>query len=93
MDSIKVEPSILVYAFRYALGRMTYAVWETANAIIINKHLLPKKDRMLIVAEITEAINNDRAGMDCDVEEWERCRKCLMDYEASRANELKVKNR
>jgi 2C-methyl-D-erythritol 2,4-cyclodiphosphate synthase len=62
--------SLLVYSFRYALGRMTYAVSDVAMAIILNKHVLHPYTKELIRKEIAEAISMDRAGMEMDVEEW-----------------------
>ncbi len=62
--------SLLVYSFRYALGRMTYAVNDVTMAIIQNKHVLHPHTKELIKKEIREAVENGEAGMECDVEEW-----------------------
>lgn len=62
--------SLLVYSFRYALGRQTYAVHDVARAIIQHKHVLHPHTIRLIRKEIVEAVENGEAGMECDVEEW-----------------------
>lgn len=62
--------SLLVYSFRYALGRMTYAVSDVALAIIQNKHVLHPYTKALIRKEIAVAIEIGEAGMEMDVEEW-----------------------
>lgn len=65
------EEEILAYAFRYALGRMTYAVGTVAGKLILEKDNLSKKFKSLTVKEIKEAIEKNNAGMQCDVETWE----------------------
>jgi hypothetical protein len=65
-----MSSSILIYAFRYALGRMTYAVSEVADALIENKDIFSESHKELICREIREAIADNCAGHDCDVETW-----------------------
>lgn len=62
--------SVIFYAFRYALGRQTYAVHDVARALIATAESLPSSTRHLIVKEIEEAIDGDRAGSDNDAEIW-----------------------
>ena len=66
----EIEDSITFYAFRYCLGRMTYAVDTCARYLIHNWDRLSENTQSLIVDEIIEAISKERAGMECDVESW-----------------------
>jgi len=63
---------ILVGAFRYALGRMTYFVSITADRIIHDWEKLPPHTQDLIREEIVFAIEHNNAGAPCDVEQWRR---------------------
>lgn len=67
---MKYNEDILFWAFRYALGRMTYCVADVAEAIIVNAPYLQKKTRYQIIREITDAIMRKQAGIDMDVERW-----------------------
>lgn len=73
----EVTTSILIWAFRYALGRSTYAVSDVATTLISNRDVLSPGDKELIVREIEEAIQNGQAGMDMDVREWELVKDAL----------------
>ena len=64
--------NILFYAFRYALGRMTYAVHEVASEIIRNEASISPEMRALMIQEIEESIESGSAGMDMDMREWQR---------------------
>lgn len=66
----QVPEDILFYAFRYALGRMTYAVAGVASEIRAHNPTLTKKTRALIIKEIKEAYKADGLGMDMDRKEW-----------------------
>lgn len=65
-----VPEDILFYAFRYALGRMTYAVADVASEIRAHNPTLSNKTRALIIKEIKEAEAADGLGMDMDRKEW-----------------------
>ena len=63
--------AVLHMAFRYALGRSTYASSEVVSML---RHAWPKMDkgqRFMIIVEINEAIGRGCAGMDQDVKEWQ----------------------
>jgi hypothetical protein len=75
---VEVHPVVLMYAFRYALGRMTYAVGDMADILIANRESLRIDWRAQVARDITEAIDNDAAGMSCDREQWGRVRAALM---------------
>lgn len=63
---------ILFYAFRYALGRSTYAVIDVVDAICKEWPRISQNTRSLMQVEIMDAINRNRAGMDMDVAEWRK---------------------
>lgn len=66
------DPSIRIYAFRYALGRMTYAVDDVVNMLINEWEDVSKNDRRLIKDSIRIAIKEHKAGMGMDVRDWEK---------------------
>ena len=63
---------ITFYAFRYALGRMTYAVKDVVDYLIENWGKISTKTKELIIKEIDRAIIEGKSGMDCDTEQWQR---------------------
>jgi hypothetical protein len=71
------QDTILFYAFRYALGRMTYAVYDVVELLIkyIDIISLNHKERMKI--EIKRAMETNQAGWPCDVKEWNRLLEIL----------------
>jgi hypothetical protein len=74
---MNLPSDILFYAFRYALGRMTYAVHDVAAEIIRHASSMPPKDRITMIKEITAAIDKGEAGMDMDRRQWEAVREAL----------------
>lgn len=66
----EVEEEIIMYAFRYALGRRTYSVKDVSDCIIDNWHRLQDKYKERIIEEIEVAIQKNQAGDDCDVDRW-----------------------
>jgi hypothetical protein len=70
MRPVEVQPVMLMYAFRYALGRQTYAVGNVADTLIANVDALRPDWREQIVRDIGEAIEDGRAGHAIDVERW-----------------------
>ena len=60
----------LVCAFRYALGRKSYAVGAVTEVLIESMDDFSQSERDLFVREIKTAIENDHAGMDCDITRW-----------------------
>jgi len=67
---MEVREEILFYAFRYALGRMTYAVGDVSDCLIENWDRLSKNMKMHIIDEIKEAVRKGEAGMDMDKTRW-----------------------
>lgn len=62
------------YAFRYALGRTSYAVSEVADLLCRNWHLIDENHQKLIHKEIDEALELRRAGHPCDEDQWRMVR-------------------
>jgi hypothetical protein len=67
-----LSEEILFYAFRYVLGRSTYAVHTVASALEDNWEDLEIDTRTLICKEIKTAIEENRAGMVVDMRMWQR---------------------
>lgn len=81
-----VEPDdlgvILVCAFRYALGRKSYMPSLIADVIRRYWDLVPARERLLIQAELSRALNEHDdenlrrdIGWEIDVETWRRLAK------------------
>ncbi len=77
---------IAIYAFRYCLGRMTYAVSDCTEWLVSQWQSLDEHAKAIIRRDLEEAIKADdedrkegqtakRLGMDMDRREWERVRK------------------
>ena len=62
-----VDSNILVFAFRYALGRQTSAPEMVIEAIKGNIDLFEEWEKRLIIKEIDEC---KHPGMECDVLTW-----------------------
>jgi hypothetical protein len=64
---VKVNIAILMFAFRYALGRQTYAPSMVIETIKENIDAFDKWQLELMVKEINEYRD---LGMVCDIDEW-----------------------
>jgi len=80
---MNLSEDILFYAFRYALGRMTYAVSTVADEIIQHAHELDPKIRHIMITDIQKAITENAAGMEMDRKDWERVLAKLNELEAA----------
>jgi len=67
-----MNTNILFYAFRYALGRKTFAVSEVVEELLEHWDELKFNDKITMRKEILHAIDTGKAGMDMDVAEWNR---------------------
>lgn len=76
-DVFCVPGDILFYAFRYALGRRSYAVSEVASEVRAHAATLKPKIRNLMISEIKVADAADTIGMEMDRKEWMRTLKVL----------------
>jgi len=66
----EVNEDMIMYAFRYALGRNTYAVSTVTDYLIQFWHRFEPHTREQIIKEIEEAIEKNQAGMKCDIVRW-----------------------
>lgn len=80
---MQLSEDILFWAFRYALGRMTYAVGDVANEIIRHASEISPQTRGLMTKEIREALGSNRAGMSMDVTEWNKVLARLNELDAN----------
>ena len=67
---VDVDPVLLMYAFRYAFGRKTYAVGDVADAMLEHSDALAEWADQ-IVREISDGITTGAGGMDMDVRRWQ----------------------
>ncbi len=75
IGDVLTEPDIetmLFYAFRYALGRQTYAVKDVVDLLLKCEDFLSSLTMAIIVREIMFAIDSGQAGMLMDREQWLR---------------------
>lgn len=87
LDEFTYHPTLnllLIYAFRYALGRMTSAPSDVAAVIMSKIDVLENWEIKQMCALITEAEGRQKLGWDCDVETWQRFRAFLQDELAKR---------
>lgn len=50
----EVDSTIMIFAFRYALGRMSYAPGMVVETLIKNEDHIPKANKELIIHEILD---------------------------------------
>lgn len=63
---------LLLCSFRYSLGRMTYIVSDCVEWLTRYWNLLPSGWKRQIHDDIRKAIEQGRAGHDCDLAQWRR---------------------
>jgi hypothetical protein len=66
----ELPEAMVICAFRYCLGRATYVVGECCDYLACVWHRLSPHTQHLILNEITEALQRDRAGMEQDRQAW-----------------------
>jgi len=69
---MNISNDTILAAFRYALGRQTYIVSSVVEDILKNWDNIDNNLKNLIKKEIEEAIEQNRAGMECDIKEWKK---------------------
>lgn len=62
---------LLMYSFRYALGRKSYAVEDVAITILENLDCLSENTKNAMIDEIELAITVDKAGTNHDKALWQ----------------------
>lgn len=68
----EVNEEMIMYMFRYTLGRKTYAVSTVSDYLINNWHRFKDYTKEQMIKEIEEAIKRGEAGMQCDIDNWKR---------------------
>jgi len=68
----EVNEEMVMYAFRYTLGRKTYSVLTVSDFLIDNWHRFKIHTKEQMLKEIEEAIDRGEAGMKCDIDNWKR---------------------
>lgn len=72
-----VSEDVLFWAFRYTLGRKTYAVSQVTESITMNVSNITKQTAQKMIEEIEERDAVGGLGMDMDAEEWRKVRDLL----------------
>lgn len=70
LPDLRSNDAIVLYAFRYCLGRRTYAVSDCVRFLQQHWHTLRPRTQHLIHGEIREAIARNEAGDVIDVAMW-----------------------
>ena len=65
------KDSMVLWAFRYCLGRQSYAVGDCADYLIAYWSHIDGVTQKLIRHEIEEALKNGNYGMEIDKRTWE----------------------
>lgn len=68
--------TMIFYAFRYCLGRQTYAVGRCAEYLKTNWSRLAESTREGIKKEILYAFDKGRYGSELDREQWASVLEC-----------------
>lgn len=74
---------MVMCAFRYNLGRMTYSVHDCAEWLKEIWPVLPFEVHDMIIKEIDEAIVENRSGMPMDTAVWLDLKEFHRDYKAT----------
>lgn len=69
---MQLDEKYLFLSFRYALGRKTYVAQEVAEELINKWHHMSDRYKVMIIKEIKQAIESNRAGSMDDVHMWEK---------------------
>lgn len=67
LKNLNVDREMIIFAFRYSIGRMTFAPTIVVDNVKNNIDKITKEDMELMVREINEA---KQLGMRCDVAVW-----------------------
>lgn len=73
----QVSEDIILYAFRYCLGRQTYAVSDYVHEVIYLVDKFHPNTKRLMIKEINEAIEKNHIGAEIDKAEWLRFKAML----------------
>ena len=84
--NLEVERTMLIFAFRYALGRISYASSIVMDNIKHNIDNITDNDLELYIREIQEA---EYLGMDYDIKAWNYFSDYLKDELNKRKNNIR----
>jgi len=79
---------IAFWAFRYALGRKTYAVGNIVDILIRHSEFINLCEKSKMISEIDRAIKEGRAGADCDMEDWNKLKIALQNINEQQSTEV-----
>ena len=68
---------LILFAFRYALGRRSMAPSIVSDLIRKNRDKITEMTRITLVDEIDHGYENHLLGDDCDIQEWLSLKKEL----------------
>ena len=79
---ISPDESILICAVRYALGRMSYIVGDTAKYVALKQKTLSKECIDIIIRDIEKELERYHSvgqtlGMECDERTWKNLLEVL----------------
>lgn len=79
---ISPDESILICAVRYALGRQSYIVGDTAKYVALKQKTLSKECIDIIIRDIEEEMERYHSvgqtlGMECDERTWKNLLEAL----------------
>ena len=77
--AIGAVDALAPWAVRYALGRMTYSMYQVTETLIAHRAELTGQTRQGIIWDIDEALAKGRAGMQTDIDAWQRLRAALVE--------------
>lgn len=69
--------TMIIFSFRYALGRQSMAPSIIKDIINEYKEILSEHDKLQIINDIDHAVEHNMAGMDCDVKTWKSVKNIL----------------
>lgn len=75
MNKPPMKDTMVLWAFRYCLGRRSYAVGDCADYLIAYWKYIDGVTQKLIRHEIEEALENGNFGMDVDGRTWKNVLK------------------
>lgn len=86
---MEINESIIVYATRYALGRMSYSVGDVCKYITFYHKELSKNCLDILIRDIEEEIEywhkmGRTCGMECDEKQWRELLELLKEERESR---------
>ena len=88
-NTMQVSKDILFYAFRYSLGRQTFAPTQVMEAIRNNISRISDHDIEQYIEEIEDQ-KRFGYGMECDKNEWLNFKQYLMTILQNRHKKLNI---